>query len=118
MNGQNDPKTKLLELLDLIGYQDNKEEYIDSFFRLCEQQAFVDFFNTLPKDKQEAFIQIKDDKDKQKQLITEYISSLDYRRSLEQATQKLFSSFLDKVIPTLSPAQVNDLRAFIQRYAS
>ena len=45
------PKDTLLETLTIIGYTDDRDKFAEEFLNLCQQQAFLNLIQKLPKEK-------------------------------------------------------------------
>ena len=49
------PKEILEEILNIIQFKDDKEKFMDQFFKNIKLQALLDLANTLPQDKKNGF---------------------------------------------------------------
>src|SRR5947209_6150839 len=109
---QQDPKDIILELLTIIGYEDNKETYANDFIQNCEQQALIDALSALPTHQRDAFKQRMlwtHDQGRAKEIIAEYIAPEQYKQALQKASADVFKELLEAVMPTLSREQVDKL---------
>lgn len=82
------PKNLFLQVLNIIGYADNKEEFADKFFQLCEQQTMANLVKSLPEEQVAA--------------------------SLEETTKEVFNNYLQTVIPTLNTKQKAELESYLK----
>ncbi len=101
------PQFILLQVLDIIGYIDNKEDFTNKFFQLCKQQAIVDLVKSLPSDKQTAL-------ESNSSLLKEYFSEEQMADALEKATRETFQSYLQEIIPTLNDKQKSELEIYLK----
>ncbi|MHB8598394.1 MAG: hypothetical protein ACYDER_16445 [Ktedonobacteraceae bacterium] len=114
---QQDPKDILIEILNIIGYEDEKESYADEFIQNCEKQALLDALKALPKERQETLRQklaMATDQEQQKLLLKEYITSLEYTEILKKVAQNAFIELIDELMPTLSQEQITILQKYMQ----
>lgn len=110
-------KDIFLQVLNIIGYSDNKEEFASKFFQLCEQQTIINLIKSLPQDKQTA-LQAELSKQTNPQLnnllLKKYFSNEQVASSLEQATKQTFENYLQTIIPTLSGEQKVKLQSYLK----
>jgi len=111
-----DPKAIILNVLDIIGYEDDKKTYADTFMQLCRKQALIAAIQSLPRHQQEAcskeLMQTSDEQEKSN-ILAKYITPRQYQHALQNAAQTLFSEFIKTLIPTLSPEQLTSLQTYL-----
>ena len=113
---QQDPKDILVEVLNIIGYEDDKEVYVDDFIQNCEKQALLDALDALPKEKQETLRQkmaMTPDQEQQKVLIKEFITPSEYTETLKKVAQNAFVELMNELMPTLSHKQMTKLQEYL-----
>jgi hypothetical protein len=113
----NDPKTILLKILEIIGYQGNSDEFADQLMAAIDAQLVLDLFNRLPEDSQKQ-LQSSLSSDPQNlnplgESIKSHFSSSDIQTALQDISQKTITDYLQAVIPTLSPVQQNQLSQYL-----
>lgn len=110
-----DPQLILTEILNIIEYQDNKQEFIDKFFILCQKTALDNLIEKLPQEKKVELDQVLDKDQTENSLtkISEIIEKEQYKQELENATKNQFQEYLEAVIPHLSQEQVEKLSAYL-----
>lgn len=101
------PRELFLQVLEIIGYSDGREEFTNKFFQLCEQQAIVNLVKSLPQDKQT-------DPDPNNLLLKKYFTQEQVATNLQEATRETFNSYLQTVIPTLNNKQKTDLETYLK----
>lgn len=115
-----DPKEIIVNVLDIIDYQDDKPKYATEFIDLCEKQALLDALQSLPKEKQADFKQKMSwakDQDRVKDIIKEYITAEQYTDALKKASQTAFTKFIETLLPELTDGQKDKLQAYLQSIA-
>src|SRR5438874_1028197 len=110
---QKNPKDIIMQVLTIIGYEDDNNALADEFIRNCEKQALIDLLQELPQEKQgQLKQQIAEvtDQEQQKAIILEYITPEQYQEALQQASASAFEGFLEEITPTLSDDQAEKLQ--------
>jgi len=105
---QNSPQAILTQVLTIIGYSKDKQEFIIEFGDMCINRALATATQSLSGEKQEELIdRIKDieNPDDALKIIGEYVPVEDYQKALDQATRELFEDFLNTIEPDLTDAQ-------------
>ena len=109
-------KNIFLKVLDLIGYNDDKEQFISQFISLCQQKAAVDLIGSLPEEKKKLLgqqISQNTASEQVQKILSQYFTGQQYTKALEQATANNFKEYLEKITPTLSTDQQNSLHSFL-----
>lgn len=112
-----DPKDILTQILTIVGYKDDKNSFSEKFIVLCQQQAFLEFVESLPKSLQEDLkAKLVDQKDKEriKKAMDQYVNTKEFLEKLELVTAKNFKEYIEAIIPTLT----DDQKAQLQKYLS
>ncbi len=111
------PREIFLQVLEIIGYSDNKEEFTNKFLQLCEQQTIVNLVKSLPEDKQAA-LHTESAKqiipDASNSLLKKYFTLEQITANLQEATKETFNDYLQNIIPTLNDKQKNDLETCLK----
>ena len=111
------PRDIFLQVLNIIGYTNDKEEFTNKFFQLCEQQTVVSLIKSLPQDKQTS-LQTELSKqtipDPSNTLLKKYFSEEQIVNTLQKATEETFSSYLQTVMPTLNDKQRTELETYLK----
>src|SRR5712692_4620974 len=105
---QQDPKNIIVEVLNIINFDDDKEVYANRFIQNCVTQALLDTIKAIPQEKKNDLKQKMvwaTDQKRQNAILTEYVRPEDYIEALKKATQAAFSQLLQEVRPTLSQGQ-------------
>lgn len=118
---QQDVKEIILEILNIIGFEDDKRACADEFIQNSKAKALLDLLTALPKEKQEQFksqIAGVTDLHQQQTIIASYVTPEQYQEALQKASTTAFQGLLEAVIPTLSNDQADKLRSYLQSLSS
>lgn len=111
-----DPKEILIQILIIVAYKDDKNSFAEKFIVLCQQQAFLEFVESLPKtlqdDLKEKFAD-PNDKEKIKKAMNQYVSTKEFLEKLELVTAKNFKEYIEAIIPTLNDEQKANLQKYL-----
>lgn len=111
-----DPRKIIVEVLSIIGYEDDKEAYAAEFIDLTEKQALLVCLQELPPDKQEAFkkqMSQATEEEHVKEVIKQYVSAEEYTEALKSASQDAFTKFIETLIPELDDEQRDQLQKYL-----
>lgn len=115
---QPDPKTILLKVLTIIGYQNDKEKFINEFLSLCFKKAFIKCVESLPLDLKNTIkkrlANVGENPQKLQEILTEYVSTNKYDEILFAQSLDTFIEYLQAVIPTLNEYQKKELGAYLK----
>jgi hypothetical protein len=127
---QNDPINTFNHILELIGYEDNKEEFVKEFFELCQKQTVLDLVKSLPEEKQNELkeklsVQLDSSKannvsavlDQLKTLpdgANEYFTEEQRVAAFQKAVENGFKNYLSEVMPTLSEEKKSELQNYLK----
>lgn len=111
-----DPKEIIIKILEIIDFEEDKEEYAKKFIQVCEEQAILELLKGMSDEKREELAgrvtEENTDKENSK-ILKEYFSEKDYSQALESASERVFRDYLDTIEPTLSPEQKEKLEKFL-----
>lgn len=110
-----DPKQAILQVLDAIGYENDKEKFVDEFLVLCLQKALTNLMEKLPQDKQYQLIHKMSltPPEKKQNILSEYFQKDKFDSAVKEASQSTFEDYLKTIIPTLKDDQKNKLEQIL-----
>lgn len=113
------PKQIILKVLEIIGYEDDKDKYANDFLALCLQKAFVNLVKELPQDKQDQLTQriSLTSGEKAQALLLEYFPKEKFEVAVKEASQSTFEEYLKTIIPTLNEEQRSKLESYLSSQA-
>lgn len=114
----NDFKTVILNILETIGFSDNKETFIAEFLKNIHLQSLLDLVETLTTDKQEELRNqlsvISDDQEKVSETLKKYFSEDQMQQSLKNAARDAISKYIQSISHTLSDSQRESLAQILE----
>ena len=117
MNTDKNTKDILLKVLGMIGYQGNKEEFINQFLKNCTQQALLDLCSQLSKDKEQQLTSLQQenlDSNNIIEKIEDIVGIQEFKSSLQKTTEIAFTEYFNEINPTLSNTQKDQLQSYFQ----
>lgn len=114
-----DIKQDIHHILDIIEYQHDKDNYVSQFIELCQEQALVNVIDKLPEDKKQEFkdkLVYTRDEQKVRDVVTQYMISDEYNKTVSDATKTMLLEFLQTIIPTLRIDQKEKLQGYIEQF--
>jgi hypothetical protein len=99
----NEKKT-LLDILDIIDYQDDKPAFVDEFFSLIYAETVAQMDSELDEQSRKNLSQEFDnakDNDDAKEIILKYFSKEKFDEKITKITQEQFEDYLETIYPTL-----------------
>lgn len=115
-----DIKTLLTQILGVINYEDDKDEFINKYINIINNQTFFNLIQSLPQDKQEEIenklTQAKDDKEKTQEVFKEYFSVEQIEKSIKNSSKDIMTKYLGAISNTLSDVQSQNLIQLIEKY--
>jgi len=111
-----DEKDILFKVLTIIGYEDNKLEFINKFFSFIYIEAIAEIGTKLDTETQKKLVEeLKKvtDEASQKEIVLKYFSKAEFDANLTEATKKQFAEYLTVVIPTLPEEKKEELISFV-----
>ncbi len=120
MDKNKDPKQIILQVLEIIGYEDDKEKYANEFLTLCLQKALVSLTGELPQDKQDQLTQriSLTALDQLEKPLLEYFPKEKFEEAVKEASRSTFEEYIQTIIPTLNEDQRNKLEQYLSSQAS
>lgn len=117
----NDPKTIILEFLDIIGYENDRVSHAEEFLQLCQQRAVYSVLNKLPEEKQKEIIEelkINHSPEAIVATLQKYATKEEYSTALTHVTEQSFQEYLTQILPTLSGEQMKKVGEYFQKLSS
>lgn len=117
MDNLSHTRTIFLNILDIIGYQGDKQTYINDLVALCVQKAFYQALNNLPEQTRTALIDkfsSAQSKEAVEKIFFESINGGDYLHALEIATRQVVGDYIHTVQANLTPEQSERLTKYLQ----
>ena len=102
-------KDILIQVLTIIGYEDDKDLFADEFIKLCQDQALIQLINSLPEKKQLLLKQELTQTEKTDETLQKYFTTKKFNDAVEKSIQEQFQSYLQEIYDTLSNEQKNNL---------
>ena len=98
----------MLQLLSIIEYQDNKEQFVEEFVTLIYKQALVELLSSLPADNQDAVRKLVN----QQKELNRAVDALEksewaqtYNLALALASKKILEEYIQTINSSLTPNQ-------------
>ena len=109
------PKQIILDVLNAIGYEDDKQKYVNDFLSLCLQKALVSLARELPQEKQDQLTQRLSlvSADKMEPILLEYFPKEKFEEAVKDASSSTFQEYLETIIPILNDDQRNKIEAYL-----
>lgn len=107
----------LFKTLDIIGYADDKEEFVNRYLQNCYELTIEKLLQTLPKEKQEElrkFISSQDTTEQIREKLLKNFSKDQLLQTLDKVVEEYFVDYLNSVAPALN----NDKRHELDKYLS
>lgn len=114
MNKNSNITEVLSQILDIIDFSDNKEEFINKFVDLSRQQALLNLLDSVPTNKQ---VQLKQELSTKKSLdevakeFQNIFTPQQYQEELTHTTNNLLNKYLISIMSSLSVNQRKELKA-------
>ena len=107
-------KSIIEKVLTLIGYEDDKDAFINEFMNLCMQKSLVDYKNVLPEARKKELHQILQGSDPTivKEQIGPYIKTEEFVQLFTKNIQEFLQDYFQTIMPTLSLEQKNGLDTY------
>lgn len=106
----------LFQVLDIIEYQDNKQEFINTFYSLIYLEALEEITTKLNPELQKKLeneLREATDEEAKKKLLLTYFSQEDFEQQLILTSQAQFREYLETVLPTLSHKKQEELTTYL-----
>lgn len=101
----------LEELLFIVGYQGNAEQFLEEFTYMNNEEAGLDLYDTLPKAQQNELKAIfqKKDSSKLEKFCKKYFSPEAFQQVLQKVEEKAFQEYIKITLPYLSGEQIRKI---------
>lgn len=103
-------KKALYRILEIVGYEHDKDEFIKEFLALCHQRAAYMTLQSLPPEEQQKISQKEAHSFEHLVKITQ---SNMYQEQLSKAIYTLLDEYLERIIPYLSQKQMGLLDSYL-----
>lgn len=117
MDKSQKPKDIIIQILDIAGYGENKEDFADQLLSLCQQQASVDLIKSLPEERQtllEKTLSQQPNPQIIEQVLKDNFTEDAIFQALKKATENIIKDYLQTIAPHLSDPQKKDVQTYIQ----
>ncbi|MBU1000882.1 hypothetical protein KKE78_05835 [Patescibacteria group bacterium] len=112
-------KNIIIQILDIVGYGENKEDFADELLSLCQQQTLVDLVKSLPEEKRillEKTSFSQTNPQNIEQVLNENFTEEMILQALKNATENIIKTYLQTISPHLSDTQKKNLQTYIQTF--
>ena len=115
----NNPTIILHNILDIVNYPDDQQNFIDQFSESCMRKGLASLIKDLPADLR---IRLADDLSSNLQIaefekiIYRYIAPDDYENAIQEATSTLFDDFLTSIESTRTQVQSDKLDLYLASF--
>lgn len=107
----------LLQILDAIGFEGDKDKFVDEFNQNVKSQSLINLISRLPEDK------AKEIKQKLSQLtatddnnvVKEFFTDEEFIAELKETSKESVKNYLDQIIPTLSNDQRDAIFSLLEK---
>lgn len=110
------PKQIIIDILDIIGYENDKDKYAENFLSVCFGQAISNLTSTLSPEKQTEFkekiVALKSEPELYNTLI-EYFPKQEYEKAIQDASKATLGDYISSITPMLTLEQNNKLEQYL-----
>ncbi len=109
------PKRIILDVLEIIGYTDDRDKFANDFLGLILQNSINNLSEKLPQDKIDQLRQrlSLSKPEKLETLLNDYFSSEELNDSVKKVSESMFREYLEEVSPSLNDSQREDLQRYL-----
>lgn len=109
------PKEIILQVLEIIGYTDDREKFANDFLGLILQNSINNLSENLPQDKIDQLRQrlSLSKPEKLETLLKDYFSGEELNDSVKKVSENMFKEYLEEVGPTLNESQKENLQKYL-----
>jgi len=114
-----DPRIIIARVLTIIGYTGHKKAFSERFVGLILDQAFLTIMVRLSNKKKLALrekLSGENDKERISIIIKKYVDQTIYNHAVEEATTKLFTDYVNTILPTLRLEEEKKLFAYLSTF--
>lgn len=104
----------ILKLLEIIGYQKDKDALVKKIDSLLEQKALQNLFDNLTKDDQNSILQSNEEE--LKKVLLQKITPEALNKEYRKVCQSYFEEYFKSITPTLTSAQIEQIRTRLLRF--
>jgi hypothetical protein len=111
-----DEKEVLFKILTIIGYKDNKINFINTFFAYIYTEAIAEIASELSKDQQKKLseeLEKTDDAEAQKTIVLKYLSKDRFDELLTTITKLQLTDYLETIYPKLPDEKRLELTIYL-----
>lgn len=87
------PKDIIIDVLNIIGYEGEKDNFAFELLKLCEKQALVNMIKSLPNEKQVLLNNDLDESDSPSKVLEKYFTSNQKNKALEDGTSQVIQDY-------------------------
>lgn len=112
-----EPKQIIINILNIIGYKDNKDIFAEEMVSLILKTAVFKSINDIPeKSKTTLMLRLKgiNSLESASEILKNYVSISDFHNNLSSVTSLMMQNYLENIIPTLNPSQKNSLNEYLK----
>jgi hypothetical protein len=116
-NNSTDPKKMILDILEIIDYEGDKQKYADDLVMKFTLKPLSDMINRLPvSEREELNSALEGEKDPKKiwEILIKKFSEKQYFDEVKKSSGVMFTDFIKTLEPTLSDEQKNKLRVYLK----
>ena len=105
----------LTKVLDIIDYQNDKQQFVEKFSQLCIEKTFVAALETLTDEQKQAVAEAiaKEDKELATTKFQEYLGKEKYLEILDTTIEDTFAEYLQSLSSTLSEEQKSEIEEYL-----
>lgn len=110
-------KAAIDKLLDIVGYNGDKEKTAAEFLKNCQLIALAGLMKTLDEAKKEALkqeIKAPIAPEKVTQIITKYFGPEQFEPAILLATANYFKAYFQTILPSLNESQKENLKTYLE----
>lgn len=107
----------ILQVLDIIDYQNDKQAFANKFIELAHMQAIDMLIHSLPEEKRTELVRKFTDlksAETMKKMMHDCFTQEEFENALDESLEKLFSEYLQTIYPTLTEDQITSLQFFFK----
>jgi len=103
------PKDIIIDVLNIIGYQGEKDNFANELLNICEKQALINLIKMLSNEKQVSLNKDINESDMPSEILDKYFDSNRKNKALEEATAQIIQDYIKTIMPTLNAEQMANL---------
>lgn len=106
-NKTNESPTQVInKVLEIIDYQENKDQFTHNLLKLCDKQAFMNLVKMLSNDQQVLLSKDLSTEDNSAQVMENYFNDRQKYDALKDATAQIIEEYIRTIMPTLNKDQL------------